>query len=183
MRHCSFKYVNNVVNRHLNINALANKFDALKFIIRDTLDILIVVETKIDDSFPELQFVIEGFTKPYRLDRNINGGGVIIYVREDIPSKQLNKHKFSKNIEALFVELNLRKTKLLLIGTYHSTHPDYGTKDNDYFEQIGLALDVYCNYDKFLLAGDFNVQEEESCLQDFLNEYSAKNMVKENTCF
>ena len=146
------------------------------------MDILFVVETKIN-SFPELQFVIEGFTKPYRLDRNINGGGVIIYVREDIPSKQLNKHKFSKNIEALFVELNLRNTKLLLIGTYHSTHPDYGTKDNDYFEQIGLALDVYCNYDKFLLAGDFNVQEEESCLQDFLHEYSAKNMVKENTCF
>ena len=77
----------------------------------------------------------------------------------------------------------MRKSKLLLVGTYHSTHPQYGTNDNDYFEQIGLALDVYSNYDKFLLAGDFNVQEDESSIQNFLDVFCAKNLVKEKTCF
>ena len=38
-------------------------------------------------------------------------GGVITYVREGIPSKELNKHKFTKNIEGLFIEINLRKPK------------------------------------------------------------------------
>ena len=33
------------------------------------IDILIITETKLDDSFPEAQFFIEGFLKPYRLDR------------------------------------------------------------------------------------------------------------------
>ena len=75
----------------------------------------------------------------------------------------------------------MRKTKLLLLGTYHSTHPDYGLSDEDYFEQISLALDVYSNYNKFLLAGD--VLEKESCLRDFLYEHNAKNLVKQNTCF
>ena len=28
-----------------------------------------VSETKIDDTFPESQFLIEGFSTPYRLDR------------------------------------------------------------------------------------------------------------------
>ena len=79
--------------------------------------------------------------------------------------------------------MNLRKSKLLLVGTYHSTHPIYGTSDSDYLEQLGLALDVYSNYDKFLIAGDFNVQEDEGSMQDFLEEFSAKNLVKENTCF
>ena len=51
------------------------------------------------------------------------------------------------------------------MGTYHSTHPEYGTKDTVFFEQIGLAMDVYCKYDKFLLAGDFNVQEDEGCIK------------------
>ena len=107
----------------------------------------------------------------------------MIYVRGDIPSRELTKHKFSKNIEATFVEINLRKNKLLLVGTYHSTNKEYGTKDSEYFEQIGFALDIYSNYDKVLLAGDFNVEEDESCIKDFMNEFNATNLVKENTCF
>ena len=31
--------------------------------------------------------------------------------------------------------------------------------------------------------GDFNAEESEPCLSQFLYEYSAKNTVKENTCF
>ena len=127
----------------MNINSLSNKFDALSLIIKDRLDILVLVETKLDESFPEKQFILEGFTKPYRFDRNCHGGGVLIYVRKDIPSKELKKHNFSKNIEALFVEINLRKSKFLLVGTYHSKHPVYGTSNIEFFEQIGFALDVY----------------------------------------
>ena len=177
------KYVNNVVIGHLNINSLPNKFDALKVIIEGKLDILVLVETKLDDSFPEKQFFIDGYTKPYRLDRNRNGGGLLIYVRKDIPSKQLNKHNFTKNVEALFVEINLRKCKLLLTGTYHSKHPVYGTSDIDFFEQMGLSMDVYSNYDKFLLVGDFNIEVGESPIDDFLYEYGAKSLVKDYTCF
>ena len=90
------EYAKNVIIGHLNINTLANKFDALNFIIKDNIDILILGETKLDDSFPEEQFYIDGFSKPYRLDRNCYGGGVMIYVRKDIPSKELKIHKFSK---------------------------------------------------------------------------------------
>ena len=79
----------------------------------------------------------------------------------------------------MFVEVSLRKMKILFFGTYHSTHLEYGMKDIEYFDQVGLALDVYSNYDKFLLAGDFNVGEEENCLRDFLFHYNAKNLVKE----
>ena len=113
-------------------------------------DLCVIGETKLDDIFPENQFIIGGFKKPYRLDRNRHGGGVMLDVREDIPSKILTKHKLSKTIEAIFVEIYLQKTKFLVVGT-----------DTAYFEQMGFALDVYSSYDKFLLAGDFNVQEDE----------------------
>ena len=56
------------------------------------------------------------FSAPFRLDRNKFGGGVLIYVREDIPCKQLTKHILPDNIEGIFVEINLRKTKWLLFG-------------------------------------------------------------------
>ena len=34
-----------------------------------------------------------------------------------------------------------------------------------------------------MLVGDFNAEESEPCLSQFLYEYNAKNIVKENTCF
>ena len=183
LRKIRIKNINRVIIGTLNINSLSSKFEQLKLIIGNYLDILVIQETKLHPSFSNEQFMITGYTKPYRLDRNRNGGGAIIYVREDIPSKELKKHHFTRNIEGLFLEGNLRKTKLLFFGTYHSTHPEYGLSDTDYFEQVGLALDVYSNYEKFLLAGDFNVEEEERCLKEFLFEYNAKNLVKGKTCF
>ena len=75
------------------------------------LDILIITETKLDDTFPVSQFYIDGSSKPYHLDMNRNGGGVIIYVREDITSKILTKHLLPTDIEAVFIALNFRKCK------------------------------------------------------------------------
>ena len=37
-----------------------------------------------------LQFFMPGFTSPYRFDRTKDGGGILVYIREDIPSKLLN---------------------------------------------------------------------------------------------
>ena len=173
----------NVIIGQLNINSLRNKFHALVEIMHGNLDVLVITETKLDHTFPENQFLIPGYKKPYRKDRNKNGGGVMVYVREDIPSDILLKHKIQENIEAIFVEINLRKNKLLLVGTYHSTHEKYGVSDQIFFQQIGLALDVYSAYDKFLLAGDFNVKEEDDTLEEFMEDYHAKNLVKEPTCF
>ena len=70
------------------------KFDHLKFLIVNNVDILALTETKIDSSFPNAQFRIDGCSAPFRLDRNRSGGGVLICVREDIPWKQLTKHIF-----------------------------------------------------------------------------------------
>ena len=182
LKNIRIKNVNRFIIGTLNINSLANKFEQLKEVIGTYLDVLIIVETKLDDSFPTAQFSIAGY-KPFRLDRNKLGGGLMVYVREDIPSKTVNKHNFKKYIEGIFIEFNLRKTKLLLFATYHSGHPIYGLNDNDYLDEIGLALDVYSNYDKFLLAGDFNMEEEETQLSNFLNDYNARNLVKDKTCF
>ena len=43
-------------------------------------------------------------------------GGILLYVREDIPSKMLD---FKSDIEAFFIEINLRKVKWLLSCSYN----------------------------------------------------------------
>ena len=46
-----------------------------------------VSETKLDESFPQGQFKITGFSRPFRLNRNSTGGGIMLFVGEDIPAK------------------------------------------------------------------------------------------------
>ena len=41
---------------------------------------------------------MKGFAEPFRLDRNRNGGGVMIYIRDDIPSRLLLKHVFPSDV-------------------------------------------------------------------------------------
>ena len=57
----------------------------LEELIKDKIDIFLISETKLDSSFPSKKFVIKGYSPPFRLERNQNGGGLLIYVREDIP--------------------------------------------------------------------------------------------------
>ena len=71
----------------MNINSIRNKFDLSTEGMKGKADVLRISITKIDETFPSRQFYIEGFTPPYRLDRNCHGGSILLYVREDIPSK------------------------------------------------------------------------------------------------
>ena len=74
--------LNKLIFGHLNINSLRNKFDPFSEQSKGLIDILMVSETKLDDSFPEGQFLIDGFHSPFRFDRNKNGGGIMLYVRK-----------------------------------------------------------------------------------------------------
>ena len=46
-----------------------------------------VSEAKLDSSFPQAQFIIEGYAAPFRYDRNSHGGGILLFIKEDIPTK------------------------------------------------------------------------------------------------
>ena len=73
---------------------------------------------------------------PYRLDRNRNNGEIIIYVREDIPTKILTKHNLLEDIEGIFPEINFRKSKWLLCRIYHPPSQN----DQCFFDSIDKAL-------------------------------------------
>ena len=89
---------------HLNINSIPNKSDALSLIVKNNVDILMISETKLDDSFPTAQFLLHGFNIPYRLQRNSKGGGILLYIKEDIPSRFLNI-KSKTGIETILLKL------------------------------------------------------------------------------
>ena len=94
----------------------------------------------------------------------------MIYVRENIPSKLLTKHVLPSDIECIFLELNFRKCKWLLVGTYHRPSQN----DHYFFENLDTAIDVYSNYEKVLLVGDFKAEISEVCSDSFLYQHELK---------
>ena len=55
--------------------------------MKGNVDILVITETKIDESFPDKLFRTPGYALPCRLDRNQFGGDIMVFVREDTPSR------------------------------------------------------------------------------------------------
>ena len=80
----------------LNINYLPNKVDELKDLVCGAIDVLVLTES-----------FIEGYSPPFCLDRNRNGDGLLVYIREDMPCKSPTKYTLPEDIESLFIEINL----------------------------------------------------------------------------
>ena len=139
-----------------------------------------VSEIKIYDTFPDSQFLMEGFSTPYRLDRTAKGGGILLYIRQDIPSKYITKFAVNESFERFFVELNLRCKKWLLGSSYN---PHKG-KLTSPVSNLSTALDKLCtDYENIILLGDFNVDVEEKNMSEFMGVYSLRHLVKQKTCF
>ena len=83
------KNPNRLIIAQLNMDSPHNKFDSLVRILHNNLDILLISETEINSSFRAAQFQMEGYTA-YRLDRHDNGGGILLYIREDIRPTLMN---------------------------------------------------------------------------------------------
>ena len=142
------------------------------------VDILLLLETRLDDSFPTAQFSLNGFCKPYRLDRSSNGGGILLYVRDDIPSRLLTDYKIKDNLELFFVEVNIRKKKWLL-GCSYNPHKN---NISNHLHHLNKGLDVYLkSYGNILIMGDLNSEVSENCLNGFCS--SLKTLNRGPTCF
>ena len=107
----------NKVIGHLNVNSLRNKFEAVEKLVQNKVDICFLSETKIDETSPNQQFMINGF-KLFRIDRNCHGGGVLCYINENIPSKTLNIEVTVKECEMVLIEFSIKTRKSLFIGLY-----------------------------------------------------------------
>ena len=55
------RHPKNILISYLKINSIRNKFENLKFLLRDCVDVITIAETKIDESFPTPQFRMDGF--------------------------------------------------------------------------------------------------------------------------
>ena len=128
---------------------------------------MLASETKLDDSFPTAHFLLDGFSKPYRLDRCSNGNGILLYVKDDISSRLLTDHRLPDNVECLFTEINIRNKKLILC----CSHNPHKNNISNHISHSSKGLDNYISHYDISFLGNFNSHPLESCANEFCNVY------------
>ena len=98
------KHPKNLFLGHFNVNYIRSKCVSIEQLIKRTFDIFLISETKIDDSFPNAQFKIEGY-KSFRKDRDAFGGRLLFYVHEKLNCRSLESCLRNTIIEILPLEL------------------------------------------------------------------------------
>ena len=172
------KNVDKIILGHLNINSIRNKFDLLVDMVKDKVDVLVISETKIDGTFPNEQFKAPGYSNPIRLDRNDRGGGLLLYTRSDIPTRQLTL--MHRTIECIITEMTISKKKWLVVGTYNP----HKSQISDHLLKLGQNLEHYLkSYDNVIILGDFNVEISDEAMEDFCSLFNLSSLIKEPTCF
>ena len=152
LKNLKSKHKDRPIIAQLNINFLYPKLDPLIDIVKENVDILMVSETKLDETFTTAQFQIEGSQEPIRIDRNKNGGGIMIYIRDGLAAKEIKSHRL-RTVEGTFIKLVIRNSKWLIMAGYN---PDK-KKIGNFLNEIGKEVDKQlAQYENLIFLGDFN---------------------------
>ena len=137
---------------HLNINSFRNKYEMFAEFI-ENFNMFLISESKLDDTFPNKQFHINGF-KIFRCDRNRYRGGLILYVQERIPCKPLKILPFDLKIEIIGLEFHQIKRKWLFVGTYKPPV----VNDLEFTNELIKILHYFSSkYENLIIIGDLNM--------------------------
>ena len=103
-----------IIMAHLNICSLLKNIDKVRnMLCKQNIKILCLCETKLDSSVSNSEIDVEGF-RAIRTDRNRNGGGILIYIKENILFNI--KHDLTLEcLELMCVEICIQKQKPFLI--------------------------------------------------------------------
>ena len=145
----------NPILSYLNIKSLGGKFDNFRgFCSKTEVDILYIDEIKIDRSYSDCQFHIDGYQfSPFRKDRNKHGGGKIVYVRNIITSKRIEQFEEGFG-ETICLEFTLSKKKWCVLFV---CRPPQNNNKVSFFNEISINLNQIKNkYEHFTIMGDLN---------------------------
>ncbi len=113
--------------------------------------VITLSETWLDDSVHDTEVSIPGYVVE-RKDRNRHGGGVAVYIKDDL--KYVRRFDVEKESnESIWVEMQLMHQKSMVIGSLYRPQ----TQGVDYFDTLSEIVDGIVNENKeVMLLGDLN---------------------------
>ena len=110
---------------------------------------------------------------------NARGGGIMLFIRDNIRLRLLKRGNLLSKTKALFIEINLRKKKWPMCCINNPSK----SLINKFTYDIGKVLDsnIY-NQGKVLIIGDLISAVTESPMHGFFNSYNLHSLCHSSTC-
>jgi exonuclease III len=153
--------------------------------MENLIDVLTICESKLDASFPKVQFHVDGFSV-YRQDSSATSGGVMVYLRSDIPSRRRYEYEYvCHESQSLCIEFTIRKEKWFLLSNYVLPSANFKT----FCDKLSPSLDrIMSETSNLIVTGDFNADllskgPKFTTFDETLQMYHLKNIITDATCF
>ena len=124
-------------------------------------------ETKVDPSIDDSQIIVDGYDV-IRKDRDLNGGGVALYIHKSLNFKQRDDlHKYE--VEAVSAEIKVGNYKPFIVTSLYRP-PD---KPVSHFDEIEALVSTLDNKNlEFIMIGDTNCNFMDKA------DYATKHLLK-----
>ncbi len=176
------KYSRKFIVCHININSLQFKHGELSILLRNkVVDCLFVSETKLNDSHLDSQFKVDGYTLYRNDNQKDSGGGLLCFIRSDIPSYCLKPP--CGLMEALQINCVFNKQRWSLLCAYKKPSVSQSAISEDLDKVIDQSLNI-C--DKYIVLGDLNcdmLKLNNNAVSRLCQDYNLTNIIKDPTCF
>ena len=124
------------------------------------ISVLVITETKLDQTIPNNLIMINGYHEPVRRDRLVNGrngGGVLVYVADYLIFEQKVQFQ-ADNFEHVWVDVKVREKWITINALYRP--PNQTSNDHELFldtaQDILEKLNEYKKASLKLITGDLN---------------------------
>ncbi|XP_055958041.1 uncharacterized protein LOC126824167 isoform X2 [Patella vulgata] len=165
---------------HLNVQYFFNKIPELSLSIQN-FDIFAISESHLTTSIDDDQLHIAGFHNPLRKDKsNLSSSGTLLYIKDNF----IYKHRSDlehPNIESIWIELNLKKSKPILICCIYRNPASTKLWIDSFSEMMESAWN---NKNEILIIGDLNIdlyKNQNKHWTDLLQTFGLRQLIKAPT--
>ena len=171
----------NFIFGHVNINSFRHKYPFVNDMLnKHYFDYFAVSESKLDHSFPDAQFLSEGYVV-HRQDKTSTSGGLLVYIRSDLPHRRVSECEINENgIESLCIELTVGKVKSVIACIYKNP----AMKHDVFKRDVTLISDKILRIcSDFILIGDMNsCPVKNNTISEICELFGLNNLIKGPTC-
>ena len=182
---CREKYPKQLIFGHMNINSLRNKMGPIAdILLKGYIDVFVIQETKLDSSFPHAQFHVTGYSHR-RMDNKADSGGLIMYIRDDIPNRpRCDIEESDTDLESMCMDVTIDKEKWLILTIY--CRPP--TNQRILEEKMSVMLDkMLTETTNIIVLGDMNLDMKDgskrNTLHTIMSNFELTNLITQPTCF
>ena len=138
---------------HQNIRSLLYKIDEVRQIMCDLKNGL--TESWLNSSIKDEEIGISGYNI-FRKDRSSKGGGVVVFVREDLPIVRRTDLE-QCDIESIWLEVTMPRSRGFLVGSYYRPPSSSKHNNSDFMNALSDTIEILATESKeVILIGDFN---------------------------